>query len=65
MELQYKLLSIDGNQNWVVRNDGLHIPFDVNNIDYLHYLKWLDGYELQGMDWVKTSNGNTPLPADE
>ena len=46
------------------------IPFDLNNIDYRAYLKWLDGYEYQmtgptKYEWVKTSNGNTPLPADE
>ena len=41
------------------------IPFDPANTDYQNYLKWLDGYELQGRDWVKTSNGNTPEPADE
>lgn len=35
------------------------------------YLKWLDGYEQQfnveeqKMEWVKTSDGNTPEPADE
>ncbi len=47
------------------------IPFDPNNIDYQAYLKWLGGYEAQfnsqthQIDWVKTSAGNTPLPADE
>jgi len=41
------------------------IPFDPANTDYQNYLKWLDGYELQGRDWVKTSDGNTPEPADE
>ena len=41
------------------------IPFDPANTDYQEYLKWLDGYELQGMEWVKTSDGNTPLPADD
>jgi hypothetical protein len=46
-------------------SDGVSIPLDETNIDYLHYLKWLDGYELQGMDWVKTSDGNTPEPADQ
>lgn len=45
--------------------DNTGIPFDPNNIDYQAYLKWLDGYELQGREWVKTSDGNTPLPADE
>lgn len=42
-----------------------YIPFDLQNSDYQNYLKWLDGYELQGQEWVKTSEGNTPLPADE
>lgn len=46
-------------------SDGASIPFVEGNYDYLVYLKWLNGYELQGMDWVKTSDGNTPLPADE
>jgi hypothetical protein len=46
------------------------IPFDPANTDYQNYLKWLDGYELQmtgptKYEWVKTSDGNTPLPADE
>jgi len=44
---------------------GWVIPFAEDNTDYQNYLKWLDGYELQGREWVKTSNGNTPLPADE
>ena len=46
-------------------SDNAWIPFDETNVDYKLYLKWLDGYELQGREWVKTSNGNTPLPADE
>jgi hypothetical protein len=46
-------------------SDNTFIPFDLANIDYQAYLKWLDGYELQGMEWIKTSDGNTPLPADE
>lgn len=52
-------------------NPWLLIPFDEQNSDYQAYLKWIDGYELQrnletGLpEWVKTSNGNTPLPADE
>ena len=41
------------------------IPFDSNNKDYQEYLKWLDGYEHIDGQWVKTSDGNTPLPADE
>ena len=47
------------------------ISADERNIDYQAYLKWLGGYEAQfnsqthQIDWVKTSNGNTPLPADE
>jgi hypothetical protein len=51
-------------------SDDCFIPFDQNNTDYKTYLKWLDGYEWQqsspfGGEWVKTSDGNTPLPADE
>lgn len=45
--------------------DNACIPFDATNKDYQEYLKWLDGYELQGTEWVKTSDGNTPLPADD
>jgi hypothetical protein len=45
--------------------DGACVPFDPANTDYQAYLKWLDGYELQEGGWVKTSQGNTPLPADE
>jgi hypothetical protein len=46
-------------------SDGAFIPFDELNVDYQKYLKWIDGYELQGTEWIKTSDGNTPLPADE
>jgi len=52
-------------------SDGAFIPFDTSNLDYQTYLKWLDGYEQQYdtetklPKWIKTSNGNTPLPADE
>lgn len=51
--------------------DNAWIPDDAGNIDYQAYLKWLDGCEQQykaethEMVWVKTSNGNTPEPADE
>jgi hypothetical protein len=51
-------------------SDMACIPFEPANSEYQTYLKWLDGYEYQitgpmKMDWVKTSDGNTPLPADE
>lgn len=36
----------------VVKNGVLAIPFAPDNTDYQEYLKWLD-------------EGNTPLPADE
>lgn len=45
--------------------DNAFIPFDQANTDYQEYLKWLDGYEQVDGEWVKTSDGNEPLPADE
>jgi hypothetical protein len=50
-------------------SDMASIPVDPNNSDYQEYLKWLDGYEYQvtghmQQGWVKTSEGNTPEPAD-
>jgi len=50
---------------WQKDNEMMCIPVDENNIDYQKYLKWLDGYELVGLEWVKTSDSNEPLPADE
>jgi len=44
---------------------GGHIPFDPANTDYQAYLAWLDGYEMVDGQLQKTSEGNTPLPADE
>ena len=44
--------------------DNAFIPFDPANTDYQLYLKWLDGYEEISGEWVKTSDANTPLPAD-
>jgi hypothetical protein len=32
--------------------DNAFIPFDIQNVDYAEYLKWVEA-------------GNTPLPADE
>jgi len=67
--ITYKFLKmLDGSimENFIRRlPDNLCIPFDANNKDYQTYLKWLDGYEHIDGQWVKTSNGNTPLPADE
>lgn len=62
---RYKLQQVDGVECsvlWVEKN--MSIPLNPDNTDYQEYLKWLDGYELQGMQWVKTSEGNEPLPAD-
>ena len=70
----YKLcpLNLYGQQDTVLRlTDNLFIPFNLSNSDYQTYLKWLDGYELQftgspfGAEYVKTSDWNTPEPADE
>lgn len=44
--------------------DGMFIPFNADNTDYQNYLKWLDGYEMVNSEWVKTSDGNTPLPSE-
>ena len=46
-------------------SDNLHIPFDPDNTSYQAYLKWVDGYEMVNGVWEKTSNGNTPEPAEE
>jgi hypothetical protein len=56
--------TLDPNQ--IMRlSDNAFIPFDPANTDYQAYLKWLDGYEMTPQGWVKTSEGNTPEPADE
>jgi len=63
----YQQYYIEGKifENGIKRlSDGVYIPFDQANTDYQKYLKWLNGYEFQGMEWVKTSEGNTPLPPD-
>jgi hypothetical protein len=46
-------------------SDSAFIPAAAENSEYKIYLKWLEGYEIQGKDLVKTSESNTPLPADE
>ena len=45
--------------------DNAFIPFDPANTDYQAYLKWLDGYDMVNLEWVKTADSNQPLPADE
>jgi len=44
--------------------DGAFIPFDPANTDYQQYLAWLDGYEMVNGKLEKTSDSNTPLPAE-
>jgi hypothetical protein len=70
--MNYKLIKYFGEVTGVIRlDDGAQIPITTENGDYRAYLKWLDGYELQYNaettmnEWVKTSDGNTPGPADE
>ena len=52
-------------------SDSAMILAGESNPDWQKYLKWLGGYEAQfnsqthQIDWIKTSDGNTPLPADE
>jgi hypothetical protein len=64
--MNYKLAKqLDGSQANFVFSDIGCIPFDSANTDYQAYLKWLDGYEVIDGELVKTSEGNTPEPADE
>ena len=69
--MNYKLIKYFGEVTGVIRlDDGVQIPMVEGNRDYQIYLKWLDGCELQmtgptKYEWIKTSAGNTPLPADE
>lgn len=52
----YKLLPNDPLNGkpatYILREDGVFIPFDEANMDYQKYLKWVE-------------EGNTPEPADE
>jgi hypothetical protein len=50
----YKLIKdhLGNNVDSVRRSDGISIPVNPDNTDYIAYLKWV-------------SEGNTPLPAEE
>lgn len=63
----YKLIKNSNGQICSISIIGTNttIPLDESNSDYQTYLRWLDGYEDTKEGWVKTSEGNTPLPADE
>jgi hypothetical protein len=64
----YKLVNLNGSLaciQYQVGNVLYSIPFDPANTDYQAYLKWVDGYEVVGGKLQKTSEGNTPQPADE
>ena len=65
-EKMYKLISNPfGETTTILRlSDRANIPMDEANADYQIYLKWLDGYEYNGMTFTKVSDGNTPEPAD-
>lgn len=55
-----------GESQIVIRlSDMAYVPMVEDNRDYQTYLKWLDGYELIDGQWQKTSESNTPEPADE
>lgn len=63
----YKLINspLSNEVSTILRlSDMANIPLDENNADYQIYLKWLDGYEFNGIEYVKVSEGNTPEPAD-
>jgi hypothetical protein len=68
-----KVKNLDGTEfdgGFIRLPDHGYIPAVADNRDYQAYLKWLDGYELvhntetMRDEWVKTSDGNEPLPAD-
>lgn len=44
--------------------DMANIPPSEDNMDYQRYLKWLEGYEWNGMQYIKVSDGNEPIPPD-
>ena len=44
--------------------DNVEFPIAEGNRDYDRYCKWLEGYEFEGLQYVKKSEGNTPEPAD-
>ena len=45
-------------------SDNANIPLSEQNADYQIYLKWVEGYEYNGVEYIKVSDGNTPEPAD-
>jgi hypothetical protein len=62
----YKIIKFgSANPFCILRSDDVSIPLDLGNSDYQKYLKWIDGYEYIDGQWVKTSDGNTPLTDDE
>lgn len=62
----YKLINgLDGNLECILSSNNTLIPINELNTDYQTYLKWLDGYEQVGREWVKTAEFNTPEPAEE
>jgi hypothetical protein len=64
-KLQTKTLGTLETQMVIRTSDNASIPMNPANSDYQGYLRWLDGYELIGEDWVKTSESNTPESVEE
>jgi hypothetical protein len=63
----YKLINnpLSGQPSVILRlSDNTYIPMDERNYDYVKYLKWLEGYEPNGLEYIKTAEKNEPLPAD-
>lgn len=60
--LEQKIMSVN---KYIDGHQVCSIPLDNSNTDYKIYLKWLEGFELENGEWVKKSDGNTTLPADE
>ena len=66
MYKKIKISPTEYSDNTIKRiSDKASIPFEDGNRDYEEYKRWCDGYELIDNEWVKTSEGNEPEPADE
>ena len=53
------------NSPYVIKvSDGSNVLINPDDPEGYKFFKWLDGYEDVNGEWIKTSDANTPLPAD-